>query len=179
MKLCKSNVFVNKVFLNDPEPTLNIFGYEAMPEVQRVVITGRPEVTIQNFGDHFYIEALRFESEKQFNSLVLEAIIRACHINNNVTNSMAEGLEHFEGAGVPFGWMLVSKEFGFEDPKHRELCELYLEPFILRMNGLNNNQILLTPQAEFLGVIAVGGDNLDKYAVGIANTTSPILVELP
>lgn len=179
MKLCKSNIFVNKIFLNDPEPNLNIFGYDGIPGVPRVLINGLPEITVQDFGDHFYIQPLRFDSEKQFNLLVIEALIKACEINGNTTHSMGMGLEHFTSKDIPLGWILVSKEFEFPDNITQDVFIKYLDPFVIKVNGLNNKQILLTPQAGFLGVVAISGDNLDKYAVGIGNSAAPILVELP
>ena len=35
-----------------------------------------------------------------------------------------------------------------------------------------------SPEPEYLGVVSVSGEDLDKHGIGIMNATAPILVEL-
>ncbi len=180
MKLCKSNVFVNKVFIKDPESSLNVFTYDSAPAgIKSVLVSGTPNILVQNDGDQFHLIPFDFESEKQFNSIVVRTILTACRISNNVTNSIESASRHFIDNGLPMGYVLVSKQLELEDSDFFRGLKKHLPEFIISVAELKENEILLTPIPDFLGVIAIGGDDLDKYAIGLANSVGPMLVELP
>jgi hypothetical protein len=179
MKLCKSNVFVNKILVKDPEPELDVFCYQGDIGITRVLVSGLPEVTTHSGDDHFLVRPLRFESEKQFNSLAIDALLKACNINGNITTSMEKGCRHFITREFPMGHVLVSKELEADNSQFLKGLQKHLNSRLIVVGGLNENQLILTAAPDLLGAVAINGDDLDKYGIAIVNSQAVMLVELP
>jgi hypothetical protein len=185
MELSKNNVFLNKIFVWDGEKDLVLFRYETdRPDITRVLVTKTAEITRQNFGDHGYVIPFEWESEEQFNHFAIEALLESCYINNNVVKTVVEARNHFEEIDIPRNHALVSKDFSPSSEVSMELYNyfwedvFYSDRHLSKIDGLKPNQILFTPEPEFLGVVSVSGENFDKYGIGIINSNGPILVEL-
>ncbi len=185
MKLSKNNVFVNKVLVWDVEKELVLFGYECDHEVPRVLVTKTPEVTVQDFGGHCYVIPFEFDSEEQFNKLAIESLLEACRLSKNLGSTVLDAKIHFLKKDYPYSHALVSKDFSPSKEVSMELYNyfwedaFYADRYISKVDGLKPNQILFTPEPEYIGVISTTGENADKYGIGIINSAAPILVELP
>lgn len=188
MKLCKSNIFLNKVFVQDKEANLNYFSYECERNINRVLVSSNPEIivnceNIENIG----IYPFRFSSEKQFNSLAIEALLEACRINYNKRRHFP-AINEFFNSELPFGNILISKDTEITEPIAEKLfgtCGIKGDNLwdtkilnIIRVDGLKKNQFLFTANPDYLGVVAVCGDDLDKYAIGIINSRAALLVDI-
>lgn len=179
MKLCKSNVYTTKIFVPDPDRELKLFSYDADRYIPRILVSKHPVVTTQSFGDHCYVEPISFKSEKEFNLLAIAALLRACNVQGNIVGTVFEAAEHFLRKNTPFGWILVSKDFEFTESIYSDLYSMDMQGRFIRVDGLKDTEMLFVPAADYLGVIAMAGDDLDKYGIAVVNSSGPVLVELP
>jgi len=184
MKISDKNIFTSKVLVWDGSKELVLFGYECDTEVARVLVTKTPEITVQDFGDHCYVIPFEFESEEQFNKLAIEALLKACIINKNVASTILDAKIHFLKKDIPRYYALVSKDF---EPNKEVSMELYnyfwetvyyADRYMSKVDGLKPNQIIFTPDPEYLGVVSLSGENYEKAGIGIINSAGPILIEL-
>ncbi len=184
MKISDKNVFTNKIFVWDHDKELVLFRYETdRPDITQVLVTKTAEISRQKFGDHCYVVPFEWESEEQFNHFAIEALLESCYINNNVVKTVAEAKQHFIDKDIPRNHALVSKDFEANGEVTMQLYDYFWENVFFadrcmsKVDGLKPNQIIFTPDPEFLGVVSFSGDNCEKAGIGIINSAGPILVE--
>lgn len=187
MKLCKSNVFVNKILIKDEERNLKVFNYECHPDIAKLLVSKYPEVHLDiNELYTVPVYTFKFENEKQFNLLAIKAIHKACIYNSHKTHSTLRINNHFKDNKYSFGYTLVSKDLELTKDVYNKLFECLgiidgsmIEMLnIIKVDGLAVNNVIFTPVADHLGVVSIGGDDLDHYGIGIINSRAPYLFQL-
>lgn len=136
--------------------------YPGDPGLPRVLVTrnlrqtnhliGGPQIEIQDFGDHFYIEPFEMESEDQFNKLALLAICEA----HKLTRQTADN--HKDAEYMLLRWDM---DIGVSVPDPHNL-----------------NDYFLLANKEYFGCVAIRDlSNFDQlYALAIANPRGVVKV---
>src|SRR5271170_7813034 len=85
-----------RVFVEDPAEGLAFFSYEGQVGLPRVIVSERPEVRVQDFGDHVNIVPIKMENMEQFESLATHAVLKAHEIAGKTFQSLNEGANYIE-----------------------------------------------------------------------------------
>lgn len=171
-----------KIFVVDP-CDLEFFSYECDIDIMpRVIVSKKPEVKEQNFGDHINIVPFEWESEEQFNKLALETIIKAAEINNQTVSSFKAAKELLHKQDLYTSKVLVSKA-GYT--KYGPIIATDIETigpvnysdYVYSFDDIADNEAYVITEPEYFGLIScrpVGDKEL--YGISICNIKGVVKV---
>jgi hypothetical protein len=179
-KISHNNPFY-KILVVDPA-NIDFFSYECDIDLPRVIVSEKPEVMVQNFGDHVNVVPFEWEDEKQFNKLALETIIKSAELSKQVASNFREAKDILEKQELSAYRVLISRtgytKYGPKIYNEMEtIGPVNYSYWVDSFDDIADNEAYVIAEPEFVGVIScrpVGDKEL--YGIGICNINGIVKV---
>ncbi len=184
MKL-KNNIFIDKVFVCDLLPDTMRPDYEVDTKGRRVVIDKNKDVVVIENGQssRISLDLLEINSNEEFNDLAIKALLKSCEISNSIVSNMQDAQDILLKRNLVISKILIPQNKQYSINEYMDLCNIFggwsdkVWHWMNRVDGLQDNEIMFLTDPEYLGVIAIkGNDEQELYGLGIMNTNGVVLV---
>lgn len=165
------------ILLQDPAD-INFFTYECEVGVPRVIVSEKPEIQVQDFGDHVNLIPFKMEGIEQFNDLAFNAIIKAHEVGGKTFQRLDE-CDYYMCETINcenINNVLISIEDVSEG--YFSYIKSFLGPnvHIFSFSQIKKGEAYLLPYPEYLGVISEKRVSPEEewYAIGIMNSRAVV-----
>lgn len=169
--------------MEDPAE-LDFFTYDGEVDLPRVIVSGKMEVEVQNFGDHINIIPIKFDDHAQFEKYALACIIKAHEIAGKTFETFQDAGAHISHTWEcgPVNVVLASKA----DILNQSLYDAVESALgkgvhIFTFSDINRGEAYALPDSNYLGVISenISDKNNELHGIGIINTKAVAKVVWP
>jgi len=192
MKVRNDNLFLNKIFVPDPlGGAAPIYDRDNLIPV--VVVNKNKEIEVRDNAKEYrvHVDLFEPESDKEFNDLSIQALVKSCEISNSVVPYVENAKELFSKRDLIMSRVLISKTKQLTLNEASAIASIWGGGcikswwWIHQVDGLKDNEILLVAEPEYLGVIPYQEkikrteleDIKDEiYGIGVINTNGAVLV---
>ncbi|SRR5258708_24891773 len=177
MKLSNNNIWY-QLLVSDFASNIEFYSYDCDIDCPRIIVSERPVIKQQYFGDHCNIIPFAMKSEEQFNKLVIESLLTAHKdISKTTYSNLNDVISFFKSKDLPYNAALISNNNTITGVCRKIKAKFnHIKLFVF--DEIAENEVYFLPDPEYLGVIPI--KPIDKqnelYGVGILNAKSIVKV---